>query len=85
MKRKGKFLKDFCIRQRYLKKELSRLFFKANNLVYASRRASLSNLVNRCFLTGSSRSYIRQFGMSRQTFRFFANKGYLPGVRKSSW
>jgi len=40
---------------------------------------------NRCKLTGRSRGYMRQFGISRITFREMASKGLMPGVRKASW
>ena len=40
---------------------------------------------NRCGLTGRPRGYMRQFGISRVTFREMANNGLIPGVRKASW
>ncbi len=40
---------------------------------------------NRCEITGRSRGYIRQFGLSRITFREHASNGEIPGVRKASW
>ena len=40
---------------------------------------------NRCGLTGRPRGYMRQFGISRVTFREMANQGLIPGVRKASW
>ncbi len=40
---------------------------------------------NRCMETGRPRSYMRQFGLSRISFREHANKGEIPGVTKSSW
>ena len=42
-------------------------------------------LHNRCKLTGRPKGYIRQFGISRVTFREMANQGLIPGVKKSSW
>ncbi len=42
-------------------------------------------LHNRCKLTGRPRGYMRQFGVSRVTFREMANKGLIPGVSKASW
>jgi len=83
-KRKVKFYTDLNVLDRYRRIELSRLFFKSNNFVFVNRRASLSRFVNRCLFTGSPR-ILRQFGLSRQTFRDYFNRGLLPGVRKSSW
>ncbi len=40
---------------------------------------------NRCKLTGRPRGYMRQFGISRITFREMASKGLIPGVKKASW
>lgn len=40
---------------------------------------------NRCGLTGRPRGYMRQFGISRVTFREMALSGKIPGVRKASW
>jgi small subunit ribosomal protein S14 len=40
---------------------------------------------NRCWVTGRSRGYYRDFGLSRHVMREWAHKGLLPGVVKSSW
>lgn len=40
---------------------------------------------NRCKLTGRPRGYMRQFGISRVTFREMASAGLIPGIRKASW
>jgi small subunit ribosomal protein S14 len=40
---------------------------------------------NRCKITGRSRGYMRQFGISRITFREMASFGLIPGIRKASW
>lgn len=40
---------------------------------------------NRCGLTGRPRGYMRQFGISRVTFREMALDGKIPGVKKASW
>ncbi len=42
-------------------------------------------LHNRCKLTGRPKGYIRQFGISRITFREMAANGLIPGVKKASW
>ncbi len=49
------------------------------------KNASPVRLHNRCSLTGRPRGYMRQFGISRVTFREMANMGLIPGVKKSSW
>lgn len=40
---------------------------------------------NRCKLTGRPRGYMRQFGISRVTFREMVVFGLIPGLTKSSW
>ena len=47
--------------------------------------ASPVRLHNRCKLTGRPKGYMRQFGISRVTFREMANFGLIPGVKKASW
>ena len=49
------------------------------------KNASPVRLHNRCLLTGRPKGYMRQFGVSRVTFRQLANNGLIPGVRKTSW
>ncbi|NOR27932.1 MAG: 30S ribosomal protein S14 [Lutibacter sp.] len=49
------------------------------------KNASPVRMHNRCKLTGRPKGYIRQFGISRVTFREMANQGLIPGVRKASW
>ncbi len=49
------------------------------------RNSSSTRLKNRCLETGRSRGYMRQFGLSRLSFREHASKGEIPGITKSSW
>ncbi|MFW5872236.1 MAG: 30S ribosomal protein S14 [bacterium] len=49
------------------------------------RNSNPIRLHNRCMLTGRPKGYMRQFGISRITFREMASKGLIPGVKKASW
>jgi len=49
------------------------------------KNASPVRLHNRCNLTGRPRGYMRQFGLSRVTFREMALAGKIPGITKASW
>lgn len=49
------------------------------------RNSSPTRRTNRCVETGRPRSFMRQFGLSRLSFREHAVKGEIPGVTKSSW
>jgi len=49
------------------------------------RNSAPSRHKNRCIETGRPRAFMRQFGLSRISFREHAVKGEIPGVTKSSW
>jgi len=49
------------------------------------RNSSKVRMRNRCSLTGRPRGYMRDFGISRVTFREMVLFGLIPGVTKSSW
>ena len=49
------------------------------------RDSSPTRYKNRCAMTGRPRAYLRQFGLSRITFREMALAGLIPGVTKASW
>jgi len=49
------------------------------------RNSNPIRLRNRCMITGRPRGYMRQFGISRITFREMASNGLIPGIRKASW
>jgi small subunit ribosomal protein S14 len=75
--------------------ELKEQFLKADNqleklaihrqLQRLPRSSSRTRVRNRCWVTGRSRGYYRDFGLSRNVFREWAHEGLLPGVVKSSW
>ena len=49
------------------------------------RNSNPIRLHNRCRITGRPKGYMRQFGVSRITFREMASAGLIPGVKKASW
>jgi small subunit ribosomal protein S14 len=49
------------------------------------RNSSPTRWKNRDVMTGRPRAYMRQFGLSRITFREHASRGEIPGVTKASW
>lgn len=53
---------------------------KSNNKPKYSTR-----VVRRCWKCGRNRGYIRKFNLCRICLRELANKGEIPGLRKSSW
>jgi small subunit ribosomal protein S14 len=56
-----------------------------DGLAKVPRNSSPTRKTNRCIETGRPRAYMRQFGLSRLSFREHASKGEIPGVTKSSW
>tara|TARA_B100000780_G_scaffold265959_1_gene221810 strand:+ start:803 stop:1156 length:354 start_codon:yes stop_codon:yes gene_type:complete len=61
---------------------VSELYKKFNRI---PRDASPSRRRNRCWVTGRSRGFYRDFGLSRHVIREMGNEGLLPGLRRSSW
>ena len=49
------------------------------------RNSNPIRMHNRCKITGRPKGYMRQFGLSRITFREMASSGLIPGVKKASW
>ncbi len=78
--KRAKLAKKYAEKRAQLKAE--------GNYVALSRLPRNSNpnrQRNRCKLTGRTRGYMRQFGISRITFREMASFGLIPGVKKASW
>lgn len=52
-----------------------------------SRKAPkfITRIVRRCWKCGRNHGYMRDFDLCRICFRELANKGELPGIKKSSW
>lgn len=49
------------------------------------RNSSPVRIKNRCAVSGRGRGFMRDFGLSRITFRELAREGKIPGVKKASW
>lgn len=57
-----------------------------NQIAKSRKRPKFSTRrVNRCWRCGRSRGYMRAFELCRICFRELANRGEIPGVKKSSW
>ncbi|WP_210610582.1 30S ribosomal protein S14 [Priestia flexa] len=89
MAKKSKVVKEHKRQQMVEKYALLRQELKEKGdyeaLQQLPRDSSPTRLKNRCRVTGRPRGYLRQFGMSRITFRELAYKGQVPGVKKASW
>lgn len=59
---------------------------KKSSIAKSEKKPKFSTRVTRrCFRCGKNRAFIRKFGLCRICFREMANKGEIPGVKKSSW
>ncbi len=55
-------------------------------MVKSSRKPKFTTrVVRRCFRCGRRRGYLRDFNLCRICFRELANRGEIPGIKKSSW
>jgi len=59
---------------------------KKSDIAKAKKKPKFSTRKERrCFRCGRRRGYMRYFGLCRICFRELANKGEIPGIKKSSW
>ena len=45
----------------------------------------ITRAYHRCSICGSPHAVLRKYGICRICFREMANRGEIPGVKKSSW
>lgn len=91
-KKRQKLVDKYATKRATLKEQLSDVNLSQQERVtlhrelqQLPRNSSPNRLRNRCWLTGRSRGYYRDFGLSRHVLREMAHQGLLPGVTKSSW
>jgi Ribosomal protein S14 len=78
--KRAKLVEKYAAKREQLKKEGNYA-----ELSLLPKNSSPVRLHNRCLLTGRPKGYMRQFGISRITFREMASQGLIPGVKKASW
>jgi small subunit ribosomal protein S14 len=78
--KRAKLVAKYAAKREELKKEGN---YQALSLL--PKNSCPVRLHNRCLITGRPKGYIRQFGISRITFREMASNGLIPGVKKASW
>jgi small subunit ribosomal protein S14 len=91
-KKRNRLVEKYAVKRATLKDQLSDLSLSQQERVtlhrelqQLPRNSAPTRLRNRCWLTGRSRGYYRDFGLSRHVLREMAHQGLLPGVTKSSW
>merc|ERR1711975_161452 len=84
-------IKKYAIKRTNLKKELKlNTSYKEKLQTYKKfekvpKNSAPSRHRNRCWVTGRSRGFYRDFGLSRHVIREMAHEGLIPGLTKSSW
>lgn len=78
--KRQKMIKQYAAKREELKKMGDR-----EGLHLLPRNSSPTRWKNRCQETGRPHAYMRQFGLSRLSFREHASKGEIPGITKASW
>ena len=84
-------IKKYAVKRTALKKSLNKTNSFSDRLdLYKKferipRNSSPSRHRNRCWVTGRSRGFYKDFGLSRHVLREMAHEGLIPGLQKSSW
>jgi len=90
-KKRERLIAKYAIKRESLKDDLKSVTsFKDRLALYKKferipRNSSPSRQRNRCWVTGRSRGFYRDFGLSRHVLREMGNDGLIPGLKKSSW
>lgn len=78
--KKVKLVKKYAVKRAELKAAGD-----SEGLQKLPKSSSPVRVKNRCAISGRSRGYMRDFGVSRIVFRELARDGKIPGVKKASW
>ena len=90
-KKRERLSAKYATKRQNIKKELQEVdSFTARIELYKKlervpRNAAPSRHRNRCWVTGRSRGFYKDFGLSRHVLREMAHEGLIPGLQKSSW
>ena len=89
-KKRERLIAKHLIKRESLKKELKNVTsFQERLALYKKfesipRNSSPVRQRNRCWVTGRSRGFYKDFGLSRHVLREMGNDGLIPGLKKSS-
>ena len=90
-RKREKLIVKYAVKRNSIKEELKNVkSFQERLELYKKfekvpRNSAPSRNRNRCWVTGRSRGFYKDFGLSRHVLREMAHDGLLPGVIKSSW
>lgn len=90
-RKREKLISKYATKRNYLKMELKNVgSFQERLALYKKfekvpRNSAPSRNRNRCWVTGRSRGFYKDFGLSRHVLREMAHEGLIPGLTKASW
>jgi small subunit ribosomal protein S14 len=90
-KKRERLIAKYAIKRESIKEELKNVTSFQDRLVLYKkfesipRNSSPSRHRNRCWVTGRSRGFYKDFGLSRHVLREMGNEGLIPGLTRSSW
>ena len=90
-KKRARLIVKHQIERKLIKKTLKSVgSFQERLVLYKKpekipKNSSPSRYRNRCWVTGRSQGFYRNFGISRHILRELGNEGRIPGLKKSSW
>ena len=90
-RKREKLISKYTTKRNFLKFELKNAgSFQERLALYKKfekvpRNSAPSRNRNRCWVTGRSRGFYKDFGLSRHVLREMAHEGLIPGLTKASW
>jgi small subunit ribosomal protein S14 len=90
-RKREKLISKYANKRDFLKAELKNVgSFQERLALYKKfekvpRNSAPSRNRNRCWVTGRSRGFYKDFGLSRHVLREMAHEGLIPGLTKASW
>ena len=90
-RKRKKLISKYATKRDSLKAELKNVSsFQERLALYKKfekvpRNSAPSRNRNRCWVTGRSRGFYKDFGLSRHVLREMAHEGLIPGLTKASW
>jgi small subunit ribosomal protein S14 len=89
--KRERLIVKYAIKRNSIQSQLKRITVYKEKLDLLKKLESLprnsapSRHRNRCWVTGRSRGFYKDFGLSRHVLREMAHEGLIPGLKKASW
>nr|QCI05259.1 ribosomal protein S14 [Centroceras clavulatum] len=90
-KKRIKLTNQYKLKRKNIKKQIKEaedfttIFDLQKQLQKLPRSSMECRKRNICWMTGRSRGFYRDFGLSRHVLREMAHECLLPGIKKASW